>query len=683
MANYLEQPTVSLKERQDLIKAFPCFAMLTPAQSEEMVALMREIQFEPLEQIVAENDLVDSVYVIVRGEAEVTREAQTKYRKKMVKVPVAALGAGEGIGLNDTGFYSTTGKRTATVTAVTDMLLLRLDIKDLYGFLKKNNLELSMYAASLQMLRMRFIKQSLPFSKLSHERLQWLANHVEDVVAPAGQIIFSQGEQGDKCYLIRSGKIEIVSKDENGQEQQLALLKAPVLFGEATLITHSPRNATARVVEDSELLLLRHEHLSELIESEGNVAHMFMTLMVDRSRPMQNPRVTIHHRRTADGQEVTILKNPDNGSYFKISEEGTFIWQQLDGKHTMQDITLNLAEQFKVFAPDVVAALISKLTKAGFISNLEISDDAKMSANPLWVKALVKIRRVLEFRFAIGDSDPWLTKIYNKYIRYLFTLPGQLVLGLLTLFGIIAFIVYTPNILLFFSFKHVGLLLILGLIPLSLVEVVLHEFGHAFAVKAFGREVHYIGVGWYWFGPIAFTDTSDMWLSTSKPRMLVNLAGVYVDIIAASLSALLILVIPNPYIQGMLWLFALYTYVGGFRMLSPLQEMDGYYVLMDWVEKPHLRQAAVIWLVKQFPTLCRHPGLLGEYKKQYKAEIAYWVACIIYLILVSVLTLTVMTFVFSIIGMKSNPYISLAIPFLVVGFSCLSIVADIRNQAEE
>lgn len=679
MANYLEQNTIGIKERQELIKSFPCFGMLSSEQSADLASLMREIHYSANEQIVQENDLVDSIYIIISGEAEVTHVTKAKYSKKLVKVPVAALQSGEGIGINDTGFYSTTGKRTATVTAVTDMLLLRLDIKDLYGFLKKNNLELSMYAASLQMMRMRFIKQSLPFSKLSHERLQWLAARVEDVVVPAGQIIFNQGDQGDKCYLIRSGLIEILSKEDEHPEHRLALLKPPVLFGEATLITHTSRNATAKTVEDSELLVLRHEHLSELIESEDNVATMFMSLMVDRSRPSQNTHVTVHHRRTADGQEVTILKNPDNGSYFKLSEEGSFIWEQLNGAHTMQDITLSLAEQFRVFAPNIVAALISKLSKAGFIGNLEIHDDAKLSQSPFWVRAIIQIRRILEIRFAFGDTDPWLTRIYDKYIRYLFTWPGQLILAVIAVSGLIGFIFYTPNILLFFSFKHVSLLLILALIPFSLLEVILHELGHAFAVKAFGREVHYIGIGWYWLSPIAFTDTSDMWLSTRKPRMLVNLAGVYVDILVASVAALLILVITNPYVQSMLWLFALYTYIGGFRMLSPLQEMDGYYILMDWVEKPRLRQAAVVWLVKTFPKLLRHEGTIRE----YKPEVIYWVACILYLILVSALTLIVLAFVFAIIGMESNPYVSLVAPFLVVAFSCLSIIADIRNQAEE
>lgn len=675
--------TKHLSDNEMLLKHFPCFAELTFSQAQELVRLMQKISKKPHEKIVSEDDLVDSIYIILEGTAEVSRLMQTKKKlrkARLISVPMAILEAGEGIGLNDTGFYSETGKRTATVTAITDMQLLRLDIKDLYAFLKKYNLESSMYGATQQMLRMRFIKQSLPFSKISPERLSWLANLVEEEKFSTGDVIFAQGQKGDKCYLIRSGKVEILVHDVTNAEREVAILKPPVLFGEATLITHSPRNATAVALEDTELLVLKHAALSELIESENNVAQMFMTLMVDRSRPLRNKNVTLHQRQTADGQTVTILKNNDNGSYFKLSEEGIFIWEQLTGDQTMQEITLNLAEKFNVFAPDVVAALISKLSKSNFIHNVDVENEACQKQQPFWIRAMVKMRQVLEMRYAFGDSDASLTRLYQKYFKWFFSRTGRLLLTAIAIFGLVAFISYTPSILAFFSHKHVSLLLILTLLPLSLIAVVLHELGHAFAVKAFGREVHFIGVGWYWLSPIAFTDTSDMWLASRKHRMLVNLAGVFVDMVTAGLAALAMLLLSNqPYIQGMLWLFTLYTYIGAIRMLSPLQEMDGYYVLMDWVEKPKLRQASVVWLTKIFPKSFRNPSLF----LQHKPEIIYWLACIFYLVIISILTLTVLAFVFAIVGIESNPYISLMLPFIVVITSSLSVIADIRNQADE
>lgn len=676
MADFSTQNIVSLPRRQALISAFPCFATLSEIQSQELAALMTEVRFAAHDKIVLEDQLIDSVYILVHGEAEVTRINPKK--KKIVQVPVAVLRGGEAIGLNDTGFYSNTGKRTATVTAIKDVLALRLDLKDLYEFLKAQQLENAMYAASQQMLRMLFIKQSLPFSKLSHHRLQWLADRVVEVFFSAGDIIFKQGDEGNKCYIIQSGQVEIVNQDDEGGEHRLAVLKSKVLFGEATLITHTPRNASARALEDTVLMELKHEDLSELIETENNVASMFMTLMVDRSRPIQNPNASIHKSTSADGQPLTILKNPDNGNYFKLSQEGTFIWKQLDGKHTLQEITLNLADEYNVFAPNIVAALISKLTKAGFVQNLQIENKKPLTQEPLWVRSVLKLQKILEFRKAFGDADPWMTYFYQKYIRYFFTKPAQWIISFVACIGFLSFCFHTSHVLNFFGTNHASLWLILMLVPLSTIEVFLHEFGHAFAVKAVGREVHYVGVGWFWVSPVAFTDTSDMWLSTRKPRMLVNLAGVIVDVLVAGTAGILMLMVSNPYVEGILWLFILYTYIGAFRMLSPLQEMDGYYVLMDWVEKNHLRQLSVVWLIKKLPEVLKHPSSW----RKYKPEIIYWTACFIYLALLVILTFVLQAFVFDILGIHSNPYVSLILPFLVVIVSSLSIVAEIRNQAE-
>lgn len=667
---------ISISDRVKYIEYFPCFITLTEALKKELASLMQVLKVPPQTVIVKENELVDSVFIIASGEAEVTKE-QKKF-KRVTQVPVAILSKGEAIGLNDTGFYSSTGKRTATVASLSSMFLLKLDLEALHKFLKKNHLENAMYEASLQMLRIAFIKQCLPFSKLSHVRLQWLSSHVQEMKAKKGTVLFEQGDEGKKCYLIRSGQVEIYSKTKDEKKHHYALLKSPTLFGEATLITRSKRNASAEIVEDSDLLVLSHENLSELIETESNVAQMFMNLMIDRSKPLKNPDVTMHHRTTADGEDITILKNPENDSYFKLSKEGLFIWNELNGNHTLRDITLNFSNEFNAFAPDVVAALIYKLSKSNFIKNLKIDDELQLAIQPLWIYLMLKIQKILESRIAFGDSDSWITRMYHGFIKYFFTKTAHIFFAILMVLGFFSFVVSTDDVLLFFSVEHASLLLLLILIPFSIAELFLHELGHAFTVKSFDRKVHYIGIGWNWFSPIAFTDTTDMWLSDRASRMWVNFAGVYVDILIAGMASLLIWVVPNLYIQGMLWLFALYTYISAFRMLSPLQEMDGYFLLMDWVEKNRLRQTAVVWLIKKFPKCLKNPKLFRE----NWPEVSFWIAVLIFLILVTIITLAVQHFVFRVLGIEpSNPYSSLIIPFLVVLVSCVSVIAEIKNQA--
>ncbi|MEO8402168.1 MAG: cyclic nucleotide-binding domain-containing protein [Gammaproteobacteria bacterium] len=692
MPKQLAKKRISLKQRQAFIKALTCFAMLSPEQTQELAKLMSEVLYSDDEKIVEEGALVDSVFIIARGHAEVTqlvipKKKQLKLKLKktptpLTSIPLAILNSGDAVGLNDTGFFSTSGKRTANVTAISKVVALKLELTKLHEFLKKYpELKSAMYASSEQMLRTQFIKQSLAFSRLSQDRLMWLANQVEAASIHAGEIIFHEGEVGDRCYLIRKGKIEIITQNEDGTEHQLAVLKAPTLFGEATLITHSPRNATARAIEETELLELKHEYLSELIESEKNVASTFMTLMVDRSRPLKNPRVTAHERITADKQNVVILKNSDNGNYFKLSEEGWYTWEQMNGQQTMQEITMFLTDKYNIFAPDMVAALISKLAKTGFVTNIDLPNSAINANQPRWVRLMLSVRKVLEARIALGDADKWLTHIYQKVGYLLFSAIGKVFLALIIISGFIAFAQSTPYVIELFRTIHDSWILLIFLVPCTLLSVALHELGHALATKSYGREVHYMGVGWYWLGPIAFTDTSDMWLSSRRvARIFVNLAGVYTDLLVSGVCSLSIFVMPSAHLQAFLWLFALFTYISAFRMLNPLQELDGYYVLMDLFDRPRLRQSAVLWLVKEFPKAIRQPKL---FRKKIP-EISYWFACIIFMILISVLTLIVQTFVFKILGFQpSNPLVSLALPIIVGITSCLGIIADIRSQAED
>ncbi|HSW71536.1 MAG TPA: PqqD family peptide modification chaperone, partial [Gammaproteobacteria bacterium] len=515
MPTYPETATTTVAERQALIKTYPCFSTLTKRQSQELAALLKEVFYAPKEVVVTQEELIDSVYFIVKGEAEVTHLSE--YKKKKIITPIGLLQAHDSIGLNDTGFYSTTGKRTATVTAISEFLVLALDLNDLHDFLKKHKLKSGMSAASEQMLRMRLIKQSLPFSKLSHDRLQWLCERVENLSVPAGTVLFKEGDLGDKCYLVRSGKIEISTIEEDGTPHLLAILKAPYLFGEATLVTQKPRNATALALEDSQLLVLSVTYLSELWEQEQNVSEMFMTLMVDRSRPERNAEVIEYPRTTPEGQTIVVLKNPANAGYFKLSQEGWFIWQQLTGKQTLREITMALANQYQLFAPNMVAALISKLAHAGFVKNVSLTTlkTPKKTLLSVWGQAL---QGILDFRIFSKKADDWLTKIYNKGFKFLFSRPGQWFLAVIVLGGFFAFLETEPRIVHLLQTLHATWFIYICMLPLTLLTVALHELGHALGTKAFGRQVHSMGIGWNWTRPIAFTDTTDMWLDTRGHR---------------------------------------------------------------------------------------------------------------------------------------------------------------------
>jgi len=90
-----------------------------------------------------------------------------------------------------------------------------------------------------------------------------------------GAIIFNEGEQGDKFYIILKGEVEIFKKINEAREEMLAVLKPGTYFGEMSLIDQAPRSASARAKgevialtiskSDFELLLKASDSLSTKI----------------------------------------------------------------------------------------------------------------------------------------------------------------------------------------------------------------------------------------------------------------------------------------------------------------------------------------------------------------------------------------------------------------------------------
>lgn len=629
--------------KQKLILSQPYFAGLLPDESRELLALLTEVEYKANEVIVAEAASVDSIYFIAKGEAEVQQN----------NVLVAKLVAGEAIGMLAQKYH------TSTVTALTPMHLLKLDLREFSRFLKRYPHMKSMIAAAeTMMLRMKLIKHALPFQALSMERTASLATKIETINVQEKKIIFKKGDEGNSCYLLCSGQVEVYLQQEDHSEKRLAVLKAGGLFGEATLITRMPRNVNVRTLEPCQLLVLKRKYLLELLESEKNVAKIFMHLMVDRHRPTKNAAIIEHFSTTVDEQQIVVLQNPATRQYFKLSEQGWVIWKHLDGQHTLQDITMTLADEFHVFAPDIVAALIFRLAKAGLVDHVSA------------MRPMIKILK------AFGEVDNWLSHIYQKAGKFLFTRLSQTLLTVAAFFGTCAFYFSTNTAVQTISQMPNKWILIPLLFSCMVGVVALHELGHALTTKSFGYAVNYVGISLRWLFPVAFIDTSDMWLSTPGPRMAVNIAGVCANFIVAGISALFIYAFSNPFMQAVLWVFALLNYIHGFRMLNPLRERDGYHVLTDLFSHPQLRKSAIRWLVKDFlKTFKRLTSI-----RDHKVEIIYWLFSLIFLIVISLLTLFIQSCLFKIIGFHpANVWMNLSLPILVALISSSEVIVEIHH----
>jgi CRP-like cAMP-binding protein len=125
--------TIDLATKKATILKQTAFSQFTDGEAEVLAGILSEKHFEAGTIIVNEGDKVDSIYMILEGTVDIQHiTVQPDYSH--LATSVATLGPGTAIGLSETGFYSLTGKRTATVVAITDVLALRLSVAACNGF---------------------------------------------------------------------------------------------------------------------------------------------------------------------------------------------------------------------------------------------------------------------------------------------------------------------------------------------------------------------------------------------------------------------------------------------------------------------------------------------------------------------------------------------------------------------
>lgn len=121
-----------------------------------------------------------------------------------------------------------------------------------------------------------------------------------------------------------------------------------------------------------------------------------------------------------------------------------------------------------------------------------------------------------------------------------------------------------------------------------------HEFGHAYAVKRWGGEVHEMGVMLLVLMPVPYVDASAATAFRDKyPRVIVGSAGMLVEMAIAALAMFLWVNIEPGMIRAVAYNVILIAGVSTLLFnINPLLRFDGYYIFGDLVEIPNLRTRA-------------------------------------------------------------------------------------------
>ncbi|MFK8110788.1 MAG: HlyD family efflux transporter periplasmic adaptor subunit [Rubripirellula sp.] len=339
------------------------------------------------------------------------------------------------------------------------------------------------------------------------------------------------------------------------------------------------------------------------------------SLVSSSSRPLtvrKRPDLTANRQRY-QGTGYWVVKEPVGLQYFRFHDEEYFILNMLDGHVSLQQIKDGFEQRF---APQKITfgdlqQFIGMLHRSGLvISNSpgqgkSLRERGRKKKNK---EVMGKFANVFALRYRGIDPEKILNAIL-PWFGWVFTVPALIFFMLLLLSSSLLLAsqyetVYAklPTFQQFFAADRWVILAA----TMAIVKVI-HEFGHGLSCKKFGGECHEIGFMLLVFTPCLYCNVSDSWMLPNKwKRVWIGAAGIYVEMILASIAAYVWWFTENGTTINDLCLNMMFLNVVSTVLVNgnPLLRFDGYYILMDFMEIPNLRQKSTEVLKRWFQKTC-------------------------------------------------------------------------------
>lgn len=122
------------------------------------------------------------------------------------------------------------------------------------------------------------------FQGLNEQQFALLSSRIQKISLRRGEVLFVEGDEGDRLYIITEGKIKLGHSSEDGRESLLAILGPGEMIGELTLFDPGKRSTTATAVSPASMLCLDHSDLVQILDTNPEVAKHLLRALAQRLR---------------------------------------------------------------------------------------------------------------------------------------------------------------------------------------------------------------------------------------------------------------------------------------------------------------------------------------------------------------------------------------------------------------
>ena len=317
------------------------------------------------------------------------------------------------------------------------------------------------------------------------------------------------------------------------------------------------------------------------------------------------PRIRSHaniHRHRYRGETWYILQDLASGRAHRFSPASYLVIGLMDGRRTIQAIWDTAMGRLGDDAPtqDEMIQLLSQLHSADVLQ-CDVSPDAaevfQRFEKQQQKKLFGQLMSPLWWRIPLVDPERFLARLLpgaRPFIGGVGACVWTALVGAAIVLAGVHWRDLTANFL-------DRLLMPSNLVILWCVFPFLkacHELGHGLAIKAFGGEVHDMGVMFLVFSPLPYVDASTASAFPSKwQRIVVGAGGMMAELFLASLALVVWLAAEPGLVRSLAYNVVL---IAGISTVlfngNPLLRYDGYYMLADFLEIPNLYQRSRTYL---------------------------------------------------------------------------------------
>jgi CRP-like cAMP-binding protein len=165
-------------------------------------------------------------------------------------------------------------------------------------------------------------------------------------VYEAGEVIFSEGEEADRMYILLEGAVALKMKVEKGETVIKVVSTPNDFFGEMALLDGRPRSATAIAERRSKVLVVDGPSFEAMILQNGKFALKVIKVLSERIR-RSNDAVSdlieiLPKERIARGMVEFALKHGEkihDGSY-RVGVEAMRHWMNRNLGTSLEELDL-------------------------------------------------------------------------------------------------------------------------------------------------------------------------------------------------------------------------------------------------------------------------------------------------------------------------------------------------------